>query len=126
MKNFLRQKLYQLSNKETALRLQLTDSKLSETVEKDKNKKLGESIAVDNENIKNLNKETSILKQENKQLKEELSKIKTEIDSRTKNIEEKIKFYREENSKIIIDKNTILTKLENTKNQLSVNEATKH
>ena len=122
----LRQKIFQLANKETALRLQLTDLQLSETIEKDKNKKFGESVAVDTENIKSLNEEILILKQENKQLKEELSKIKTEIDSRTKNIEEKIKFYREENAKIIIDKNTIYTKLENTKNQLSVNEATKH
>ena len=122
----LRQKIFQLSDKESALRLQLADLKLSETIAKDKNKTFGESVAVDTENIKSLNEEISILKQENKQLKEELSKIKTEIDSRTKNIEEKIKFYREENAKIIIDKNTIYTKLENTKNQLSVNEATKH
>ena len=99
---------------------------MSETIAKDKNKTFGESVAVDTENIKSLNEEILILKQENKQLKEELSKIKTEIDSRTKNIEEKIKFYREENAKIIIDKNTIYTKLENTKNQLSVNESTKH
>ena len=122
----LRQKIFQLSDKESALRLQLADLKLSETIAKDKNKTFGESVAVDTENIKSLNEETLILKQENKQLKEELSKIKTEIDSRTKNIEEKIKFYREENAKIIIDKNSILTKLENTKNQLSVNESTKH
>ena len=122
----LRQKISHLSNNETALRLQLSDLKLSEKIEKDKNKKFGESVTVDTENIKSLNEEISILRQENKQLKEESSKFKKETDSHSKNIEEKIKFYREENAKIIIDKNNIHTKLENTKNQLSVNEVTKH
>ena len=122
----LRQKISHLSNNETALRLQLNDLKLSEKIEKDKNKKFGESVTVDTENIKSLNEEISILRQENKQLKEESSKFKKETDSHSKNIEEKIKCYREENAKIIVDKNNIHTKLENTKNQLSVNEITKH
>ena len=122
----LRQKIFQLSNKETALRLQLADLKLTEKIVKDNSQKFEQSVVVNNENIKSLNEEILILKQENKQLKEELSKLKKEKDSHSRNIEEKIKFYREENAKIIIDKNTIYTKLENTKNQLSVNEATKH
>ena len=122
----LRQKILQLSNKETALRLQLADLKLTEKIVKDNSQKFEQSVVVNNENIKKLNEEISILKQEDKQLKEELSKLKKEKDSHSKNIEEKIKFYREENAKIIIDKNNIDTKLENTKNQLSVNEATKH
>ena len=121
----LRQKIFQLSNKETGLRLQLSDLKLSETIEKDKNKKFEESVVVGSENIKGLNEEISTLKQGNKQLKEELLKIKTEIDTRSQNIEEKINFYREENAKIIIDKSDVQRKLENTKNQLSVNEANK-
>ena len=66
----LRQKIFQLSDKESALRLQLADLKLSETIAKDKNKTFGEYVAVDTENIKSLNEEISILKQENKQLKE--------------------------------------------------------
>ena len=122
----LRQKIFQLSNKETALRLQLADLTLTEKIVKDNSQKFEQSVVVNNKNIKNLNEEISILKQEDKQLKEELSKLKKEKDSHSKNIEEKIKFYREENAKIIIDKNNIDTKLENTKNQLSVNEATKH
>ena len=122
----LRQKIFQLSNNETALRLQLADLTLTEKIVKDNSQKFEQSVVVNNENIKKLNEEISILKQEDKQLKEELSKLKKEKDSHSKNIEEKIKFYREENAKIIIDKNNINTKLENTKNQLSVNEATKH
>ena len=41
-------------------------------------------------------------------------------------VDQKIKFYREENAKIIVDKSNIEKKLENTKSQLLVNETNKH
>ena len=53
------------------------------------------------EDIKQLNSEILTLKQKNIQLEEELSILKKEKDSYSKNIDEKIKFYREENAKII-------------------------
>jgi len=68
------------------------------------------------------------LLQKNNQLENELSvlnKDKKDKASEVMNIDQKIKFYREENAKIILDKSDIEKKLENTKSQLAVNENNK-
>ena len=122
----LRKKIFDLANNETTIRLQLADLELSKNIDQDKNQNPEQVETPSNENLNSLNEEIVILKQENKQLNEELSKFKKEKYSYSKNIDEKIQFYREENAKIIIDKSDIQRKLENTKDQLLVNEKNKH
>ena len=118
----LRKKLYDFSNNESALRLQLTDLQLNE----DANKKFQQSPINDNENINILSKEILALKEKNIYLENELANIKGDRESSTKNNDEKLKFYREEYAKVIIDKSDILRKLENTKEKLSINEKNKN
>jgi len=62
------------------------------------------------------------LSQENTQLQLKLLSSKKEKET---DIDQKIKFYREENAKIIIDKSDIQKKFEITKTQLLVNEQNK-
>jgi len=122
----LRKKIFDLSDKETALRLQLTDLEISENYEKGKNKQFEQSSILKSENTNSLNEEILTLKKKNEYSENELIKIKDDKEFSKRNNDEKLKFYREENAKIIIDKNEILRKLENTKDQLSANENNKH
>jgi len=69
-----------------------------------------------------LNIQIENLTQENTQLQLKLLSSKKEKET---DIDQKIKFYREENAKIIIDKSDIQKKLEITKTQLLVNEQNK-
>tara|TARA_B110000196_G_scaffold318655_1_gene334547 strand:- start:544 stop:1773 length:1230 start_codon:yes stop_codon:yes gene_type:complete len=111
----LRLKITLFSNTETKLRLKISDLEIN-----------NKSTEVEKDNFKNANQELLILKQENTELKDELLSISKDNGFNSKNAEEKIKFYREENAKIIIDKSDIQRKFENTKNQLIINEKNKN
>ncbi len=106
----LRQKILSLSDTESKLRLQMVDLSLNKKTEEEKSKKIKQSTETESEVIKKLNIIIEELLQKNTQ--------STDID-------QKIKFYREENAKIIVDKSEIERKLENTKSQLAMNENNK-
>jgi len=127
----LRKKILHLSDQEASLRLQLVDQNKRETVEK-KIKASEIQTPAENENIQNLNKAIlslnsviSTLVEKNKKLENEVLLLKQNKTSYDQNVDQKIQFYREENAKIIIDKSNIQRKLENTKNQLEINENNK-
>ena len=103
----LRQKILSLSDVESKLRSQMVDLSLNNKTEEEKIK---QSTQTESEVIKKLNIIIEELLQKNTQ--------STDID-------QKIKFYREENAKIIVDKSEIERKLENTKSQLAMNENNK-
>ena len=103
----LRQKILSLSDVESKLRLQMAGLSLNNKTEEEKIK---QSTQTESEVIKKLNIIIEELLQKNTQ--------STDID-------QKIKFYREENAKIIVDKSEIERKLENTKSQLAMNENNK-
>ena len=127
----LRKKILHLCDQEASLRLQLVNQKERETVEK-KIKASEIQTPAENENIQNLNKAIlslnsviSTLVEKNKKLENEVFLLKQNKTSYDQNVDQKIQFYREENAKIIIDKSNIQRKLENTKNQLEINENNK-
>ena len=127
----LRKKIFELSDKEASLRLQLSDKDQNESIDK-KNKVLATKSPAENENIQNLNKAIlslnsviSTLIEKNHNLENEVLLLKQNKTSYDQNIDQKIQFYREENAKIIIDKSDIQKKLEITKTQLLVNEQNK-
>ena len=122
----LRKKIHDFSNKEAALRLKLTESQINENSEKIKNEENKQPFVLSNDNINILSEEILALKKKNVYLENELTRIKSNQDSSSKNNDEKLKFYREEYAKVIIDKSEILRKLENTKQKLSMNEKNKH
>jgi len=121
----LRKKVLKLSDHESALRLQLIDLDLDRKIEPDQNEKLQQPAEVERQDIKELNIKTDNLLQKHNQLETELSKLKKAREIQPIDVDKKIQFYREENAKIIVDKNNIEKKLENTKNQLSINENNK-
>jgi len=104
----------------------LTESQIDENSEKIKNKKHKQPFVLSNDNINILSEEILALKKKNVYLENELTRIKGNQDSSSKNNDEKLKFYREEYARVIIDKSEILRKLENTKQKLSMNEKNKH
>ena len=106
----LRQKVLNLSDKESNLRLQISDLNLTKKIEEGKSKEVKQVTETENEVIKKLNIIIGELLQKN---------------TKSIDIDQKIKFYREENAKIIVDKSEIERKLENTKNQLAMNENNK-
>jgi hypothetical protein len=127
----LRKKIFEISDKEASLRLQLSDKDQNESIDK-KNKVLATKSPAENENIQNLNKAIlslnsviSTLIEKNHNLENEVLLLKQNKTSYDQNIDQKIQFYREENAKIIIDKSNIQRKLENTKHQLELNEKNK-
>ncbi len=123
----LRKKILKLSDHETALRLQLSDLSLDHQTRVDQNEtlQLSTEVEVEKEDIKILNIKIEDLLQKNNQLETELSELKKARETQSMDVDQKIKFYREENAKIIVDKSDIERKLENTKNQLSINENNK-
>ena len=155
----LRKKILNLSDNETALRLQLSELSLDKQISEEKNVKFSQSEETEKEDVSKLNIKIENLLQKNNQLENELSalskdkkdkaaeamdienllqknnqlenelsalnKDKKDKASEAMNIDQKIKFYREENTKIILDKSDIEKKLENTKSQLAVNENNK-
>ena len=56
---------------------------------------------------------------------EKIENLKKDKDANFNDIENKIQFYREENARIIIDRNEIQKKLENAKSRLLINEQNK-
>jgi len=122
----LRKKIFNLSENETSLRLQLSGINLNENIEKAGSENIQKSEIIENEDVKKLNNNILILKEEYKEAENKLSAIKKEKEGEAKDIDHKVNFYREENAKLIIDKNDIERKLENTKNQLVVNEKNKY
>ena len=121
----LRKKILKLSDHESALRLKLMELNLDKKIEADQNEKLQQSVEVERQDIKELNIKTENLLQKHNQLETEISELKKAREIQPMDVDQKIQFYREENAKIIVDKNNIEKKLENTKNQLSINENNK-
>ncbi len=108
----LRNKILNLSDKESKLRLHLSDLYL----EKNTNSNESESAGTDQEEIKKQNNRIENLLQKNSELETEILILKKNKPHESTDIDQKIKFYREEHAKIILDKSDIERKLENTKN----------
>ena len=123
--SMLRNKILQLSDKETNLRFQLSDLVLEKNIRKEDDISLNESPAEDQIEIRKLNTRIENLLQKNSELETEILILRKNRTSGSADVDQKIKFYREEHAKIILDKSDIERKLENTKNQLSINENNK-
>jgi len=121
----LRKKIFALSKTETHLRLQLSELTLDKQVNENKAQKFEESDEIEKKEIKKLNIQIENLSQKNNQLQSELLSFKNDKEKQSTNIDQKIKFYREEYAKVIVDKSDIQRKLEISKNQLLVNEKNK-
>jgi len=115
----LRNKILNLSDNESKLRLNLSNLYL------EKNTNSNESDGTDQEEIKKLNTQIENLLQKNNELKTEILILRKNKPRESTDVNQKINFYREEHAKIILDKSDIERKLENTKNQLSANENNK-
>jgi len=115
----LRNKILNLSDNEKNLRLNLSELSI------EKNINSNEPGGITHEEIKKLNTQIENLLQTNNELKNEILILRGNKPSESIDIDQKIKFYREEHAKIILDKSDIERKLENTKNQLSANENNK-
>lgn len=118
----LRKKIFNLSEQENRLRVELAESRLNNQLDKNETQRFEEDTKEEKEKIKQLNIQIENLSQENTKLQLEVLSSKKENET---DINQKIKFYREENAKIIIDKSDIQKKLEITKTQLLVNEQNK-
>ena len=112
----LRKKIFELSNKEAALRLKLSNQNLDQQIKVQNNEK---------QNIKELNIKIEELTRKINQMGNELLELRNNSESQPVGIDQKIKFYREEYAKIIVAKSDIEKKLENTKIQLATNENNK-
>jgi hypothetical protein len=121
--NALRKKMFDFSATETNLRLQL--SKLTAAAEMSKNKIFEENNKSEKQEINKLNIQIEHLSQKNNQLQSELSSLQKDKGHQSTDVDQKIKFYREEYAKIIVDKSDVQKKLEIAKNQLFVNEKNK-
>ena len=119
----LRKKMFDLSATETHLRLQL--SELSASQKLNENKITEENTKVEKDGINKLNIEIEHLLQKNNQLQSELFSLKKNKEHQSTDNNQKVKFFREEYSKIIVDKSDIQKKLEIAKDQLFVNEKNK-
>jgi hypothetical protein len=118
----LRKKIFELSEQESRLRLEMAELSLDNKINKNQTQTFIDDTNEEKEKIKQLNNQIDNLSQENTQLQLELLSSNKEKET---DIDQKIKFYREENAKIIIDKSDIQKKLEITKTQLLVNEQNK-
>ena len=121
----LRKKIFQLSKIESNLRLEIANLSLNEQVKEQKNAKLEQSPKIEKQDIKGLNIKIEDLTQKINQMGTELLDLKINRESQSMGINQKIKFYREEYAKIIVDKRDIERKLENSKSQLAINENNK-
>ena len=128
----LRKKIFNLSEAETHLRLRLSELTLDKQVltldkqvDKEKVQTFEESAEAEKEEIEKLNIQIKNLSQKNNQLQSELLSLKKDKEYHSTDINQKIKFYREEYAKIIVDKSDVQRKLEISKNQLLVNEKNK-
>ena len=121
----LRKKIFDLSRLESDLRLHVSELSSKKQIEANKTKTFEEDAEVEKEEIKKLNIQIKNLSQKNNQLQSELFSIKKDKEYQSTDISQKIKFYREEYAKIIIDKSDIQKKFEITKTQLLVNEQNK-
>jgi len=112
----LRQKILKLSDNETSLRLEMSDHAINKKIRERKNEEPQESTEPE-----------AIIRLNNKidQVENKLFDFIKNRESQSIDIDQKIKFYREENAKIIVDKSDIERKLENTKKQLAINENNK-
>ena len=112
----LRQKILKLSDNETSLRLKMSDQDINKKIRERKNEKSEQSTEPE-----------AIIRLNNKidQVENKLFDFIKNRESQSIDIDQKIKFYREENAKIIVDKSDIERKLENTKKQLAINENNK-
>ena len=119
----LRQKILKLSDNETSLRLKMSDQTLRKIVSENKNEK--NEQATESNVIIRLNNKIDELSFKIDQVENKLFVFLKNKESQSMDIGQKIKFYREENAKIIVDKRDIERKLENTKNQLAINENNK-
>ena len=118
----LRKKIFELSDQESRLRLEMAELNLDNKINKNQTQTFIDDTNEEKEKIKQLNNQIDNLSQENAQLQLKLLSSKKEKET---DIDQKIKFYREENAKIIIDKSDIQKKFEITKTQLLVNEQNK-
>ena len=118
----LRKKIFNLSEQEKRLRVELAESRLNNQLDKNESQRFEEDTKEEKEKIKQLNIQIENLSQENTKLQLEVLSSKKENET---DINQKIKFYREENAKIIIDRSEIQKKLENIKSQLLINEQNK-
>ena len=118
----LRKKIFELSDQESRLRLEMAELNLDNKINKNQTQTFIDDTNEEKEKIKQLNNQIDNLSQENTQLQLKLLSSKKEKET---DIDQKIKFYREENAKIIIDKSDIQKKFEITKTQLLVNEQNK-
>ena len=121
----LRKKIFNLSEIETRLRLQLSEVTVDKNIDTSKNKTFEESSKVEKEEIRKLNIQIQNLSQKNNQMKSELLSLKEYKENQSTDVKQKINFYREEYAKIIVAKSDIEKKLENTKIQLATNENNK-
>jgi len=121
--NLLRKRMFDLSARETHLRLQISELSANKTI--NENKIAEESAKVEKDGINKLNIEIEHLSQKNNQLQSELFSLKKNKEHQSTDVNQKIKFFREEYSKIIVDKSDVQKKLEIAKNQLFVNEKNK-
>ena len=121
----LRKKIFQLSKIESNLRLEIANLSLNEQIKEQKNAKLEQSPKIEKQDIKGLNVKIEDLTQKINQMGTELLDLKINRESQSMGINQKIKFYREEYAKIIVDKRDIERKLENSKSQLAINENNK-
>ena len=112
----LRQKILKLSDIETSLRLKMSGQYIDKEIRERKNEKSEQSTEPE-----------AIIRLNNKidQVENKLFDFIKNRESQSIDIDQKIKFYREENAKIIVDKSDIERKLENTKKQLAINENNK-
>ena len=118
----LRKKIFKLSEQERRLRLEMSELSQDNKINKNQTHTFIDDTNEEKEKIKQLNNQIDNLSQENTQLQLKLLSSKKEKET---DIDQKIKFYREENAKIIIDKSDIQKKFEITKTQLLVNEQNK-
>ena len=121
----LRNKILDLSDKETALRFQLSDLVLEKGIKEQDNISIKTTPKEDQREIGKLNTRIENLLQKNSELETEILILRKNRTSGSADVDQKIKFYREEHAKIILDKSDIERKLENTKNQLSINKSNK-
>ena len=121
----LRKKIFALTKTETHLRLQLSELTLNKQVNENKAQKFEESDEIEKKEVNKLNTQIENLSQHNNRLQSELLSFKNDKENQSTNISQKIKFYREEYAKVIVDKSDIQRKLEISKNQLLVNEKNK-